>query len=757
MSDSTLPQTGSCYVNNINQTAIKAGLKDIHFGVAYYREYMPYERLEQDIKLLKAANINNVRIGESTWSTYEKQDGIFDFSPLITVLDAMYANGINVIIGTPTYAVPAWLVQKYPEIMVTTPQGKKRYGPRQLMDITHPAFLYHADRIITKMLEAVHEHPAIIGYQLDNETKYYDTCSPNVQRGFVQHLKQYFNGDLEKMNHAFGLDYWSNRINTWEDFPDVVDTINGSLASAFKRYQRSLVTNYLKHQRDLVSPFVKPHQFITHNFDFEWRQYSFGMQPSVDHYAASQCLDIAGVDIYHPSQYEFTGHEIGYGGDWIYALKDQGYFILETEAQGFKNWTPLPNQLYLQAILHLAHGARMVNYWHWHSIHNSFETYWKGVLSHDLMPNPVYYEAARLGRDLKKLSPQLLGYNKRPYTKTCLVVSNEALSAVDSFPFEGHQFATPKVHQYNDEVRRYYDALFDSNIQVDVRDIQDDKIFEQGRYDLLVIPMLYAVCDKRLEQICEYVRQGGNILVSLRSGVCDEEVKVRTSAQPGILSQVLNCHYQLIAKPIPHPDQASQSLINPHINLNLPNDPGLTSLSSEDLSISEFQEMLSYGSKAPELTVDEQGNAISKLLPFSQACANDSQQGQTYKTSVWATYSDPAYANYAAVVFNELLANQGSACYVGCHVSSAVISKIVATIETQRQLKLRTTDSTWPCLYYRACNELGQEIGFIFNVSALPVKFVCPHDFASILNDENYKSGTQITLEPWAAKVGFIR
>lgn len=36
------------------------------YGVAYYDEYMPYERLDKDIQMMKEAGINVVRIAEST-------------------------------------------------------------------------------------------------------------------------------------------------------------------------------------------------------------------------------------------------------------------------------------------------------------------------------------------------------------------------------------------------------------------------------------------------------------------------------------------------------------------------------------------------------------------------------------------------------------------------------------------------------------------------------------------------------------------
>src|ERR1700761_8502391 len=138
------------------------------YGVAYYDEYMPYERLDKDIQMMKAAGINVVRIAESTWSTVEPQDGVYDFTHIDRVLNAMHKAGINVIIGTPTYAVPTWLVKKYPDVLAITPRGQNQYGPRQNMDITNPHFRFYAERVIRKILEHVKNHPAIIGYQVDN-------------------------------------------------------------------------------------------------------------------------------------------------------------------------------------------------------------------------------------------------------------------------------------------------------------------------------------------------------------------------------------------------------------------------------------------------------------------------------------------------------------------------------------------------------------------------------------------------------------
>ena len=103
-------------------------MNQILYGVAYYDEYMPYDRLHKDIEMMKKAGINLVRIAESTWSTYEPQEGIFDFSHVERVLDAMEEAGICVVIGTPTYAIPTWLEKAYPDILAETKSGRGIYG-----------------------------------------------------------------------------------------------------------------------------------------------------------------------------------------------------------------------------------------------------------------------------------------------------------------------------------------------------------------------------------------------------------------------------------------------------------------------------------------------------------------------------------------------------------------------------------------------------------------------------------------------------
>ncbi|NML94115.1 beta-galactosidase [Novosphingobium olei] len=510
------------------------------FGAAYYDEYTPSPRAEQDAAMMKAAGISVVRIAESTWSTLEPQPGQFDFTSIDRTLVAMHRNGIKVIVGTPTYAIPTWLAKAHPNVLVVRKDGPARYGPRQNMDITDPDFRAAAERVIVALIDHVRDHPAVIGYQLDNETKAYGVASARVQAAFQASLRERF-GSTDALNKTFGLDYWSNRINSWEDFPDVTGTINASLGNAFAEYQRGLVNEYLAWQAGLVRAHARPKQFLTQNFDLEWRGYSYGVQPEVNHWQAARPLDVAGVDIYHPSQGALTGAEIAFGGDLARSIKGgQNYIVVETQAQGFPQWTPYPGQLRLQAYSHLASGANMIAYWHWASTGAGLETYWKGLLSQDYAPNPVLAEASTIGADLKRLGKRLVNLKKD--NKVALYVSNAALTGMDSFAF-----VTGDKLKYNDVVRRMYDALYRQNIEADI--VSPDGAADLSRYKLVIVPALYAASDAEISKLNAYAKAGGHVLYTFKSGFSDENTRVRASVQPGGLAEAAGVTFSQFAVP----------------------------------------------------------------------------------------------------------------------------------------------------------------------------------------------------------------
>lgn len=679
-------------------------MDQILYGAAYYDEYMPVERLDQDIEMMKQAGINVVRIAESTWSTYEPQDGVFDFSHVERVMDAMEAAGISVIIGTPTYAVPTWMVKAYPDVLATTVKGRGMYGPRQIMDITSPVYLYYAERIIRKLMACTAKRKCVIGYQLDNETKYYGTAGKNVQERFVKYLRNKFHNSLEDMNRAFGLDYWSNRINAWEDFPDVRGTINGSLGAEFEKFQRSLVTEFLGWQSGIAAEYKREDQFITQNFDFEWRGYSYGVQPDVDHYQAAKCLSVAGTDIYHPTQDDLTGAEIAFGGDSTRSLKQNNYLVLETEAQGFPCWVPYPGQLRLQAYSHLASGANSVMYWHWHSIHNSMETFWKGLLSHDFKANAAYLEAGTIGRELKEIGSKLV--NLKKHNRTAILVSNESLTALKWFPIDMGASMEPHLY-YNDVVRWIYDVLYKSNIECDFLFPESDNL---EQYQVLIVPALYSAPAALLERINSFVEQGGHLITTFKSGFTDENVQVRTEQQPGILSKCLGVNYS---------------------QFTFPKDVWLKNELSDD------------------------GNTNDELLEYPKSCLEVSGFMELLKTDsakVIMSYDHPAWKDYAAVTWNQY--GKGTAVYIGCMTSPEALKNIIRYTYEKAGLWTADQQAEFPVIIRSGINQSGVNIRYYFNYSSNERQVEYQHSKGQeLLSGSAVERGALISLSPWGIAI----
>ena len=657
------------------------------YGAAYYDEYMPYERLDKDISMMKKAGINVIRIAESTWSTEEPEEGVFDFSYVTKVLDACEKEGLYVIVGTPTYAIPAWMAKAYPEVMVTDRSGRRPYGARQIMDITHPAYRFFAERIIRRLMEAVKGYRCVIGFQLDNETKHFGTSSENVQQVFVRYIRKKYDGDLERFNHDFGLAYWSNRINSWEEFPSVTGTINGSLGCEFEKFQRQLVTDFLKRQAEIVGEYKREDQFITHNFDFEWKGYSHGVQPDVDHFKAAEAVTIAGCDIYHPTQDLLTGKEIAFGGDLIRSLKKDNYLLIETEAQGFPEWTPYEGQLRLQAFSHLASGADSVMYWHWHSIHNACETYWKGLLSHDLEENAVYREACCIGRQFRELSPSLVHLKKE--NKTAIMVSNEALSALKWFPFPADGGNTVN---YNDVVRWIYDALYEMNIECDFVST-DEKELE--RYDMLFVPALYSAPEECLQRIKDYAVRGGCVLATFKTAFTDEHVKVWSDVQPHLLKECFGITYNQFTVPV---------------NVGLTGDS--YQIPEEERKARLFMELLENG---------------------------DAQ--------VISGYNHYAWKAYAAVTRKEF--GKGLCIYMGCMTSPAYLKALLTEIWQEKGWQTWKQEIHFPLIIREGRNCSGNRVTYYLNYSREFQECGSGHKGRELFSGREVDKGERLQVQPW--------
>jgi beta-galactosidase len=657
----------------------------ILYGVSYYHEYMPYERLDKDVQMMKEAGISVVRLGESSWGLWEPQEGRFEFAWMDKIIDRMHQAGIKVLMGTPTYSIPAWLYRKHPEILVTRLGGQKAtYGIRQNMDLTNPTFLFYAERVIRQILNHYKNHPAIIGYQIDNETTSYGTAGANVQVAFAEYLKKKF-ASAEELNKIWGLNYWGQRMNSWDELPPRDGILNPGYKLEWERYQHQIVTDYLGWQARIVNEYKKPEQFICHNF-------VGGIRTDIDEYEIAKHLDITGVNPYAPWSVgpdAIDGQDWSLSGDLSRSLKRQNYLIVETNAQtiGWDSKTQFPpydGQLRLNVYSHLASGANMVAYWHWHSIHYGQETYWKGVLSHDLEPNRAYAEVKRTAHELKEIGPRLVNLKKNH--KVGLLYSNESYQGLQYMPFDDRV-------NYLSVLWQMYSALYRQNVGVDFLFPQSENLSD---YKVIVVPPLYIASDALLQKLTNYVKGGGHLVMSFKSGFCNEFSTVRWSKAPGPLREAAGFYYQEFA--------------NLKQQLKLKGDP--------------YQ------------AVEE-----NKASVWAEFIIPETAKALAY-------YEHPFYGKYPAITRNKY--GQGTLTYEGTFLSDKLQEKVLLEVLTLAGLNSPDQQLAAPVRVKHGLDNAGKNLHYYLNYSSENQTFTYPYaSGVDLLTRKSIEKSGSVTLAPW--------
>jgi beta-galactosidase len=521
-------------------------METVLYGVAYYPEYMPRDRLDQDVELMHKAGISVVRVGESTWSSWEPREGDFQFAWMQRVLDRLQQAGIKAILGTPTYSIPTWLYKQHPDIAVThngvapplsdpySPSYPPAltpgyYGPRQNYDFLNPDFRNAAERVIRQIIGHFKEHPAVIGYQIDNETFPTGVPTRYMNAAFLERLKAKYKTPAT-INSIWGLVYWGQLVDTWDDLPPRDGILNPGYKLEWENFQHDVVTDYLAWEARIVNEYKRKDQFITQDF-------SGGVHTNLDQWAIARNLDIVAENPYFQTQQRLDARGIWMSGDLGRSLKHTNYLVTETNAQtiGWDSRTQYPQypgQLRLVVYTHLAAGANMVEYWHWHSLHYGQETYWKGVLSHDLEANRAYAEVSRVAAELKRLGPQLVDLKKE--NKVAILFSADSANAISYMPFSDHI-------GYMTTLRQMYDALYDLNVEPDFLSADSANL---SAYKVLLVPPLYSASDTVLQRLSDYVKNGGHVVMSFKSGFTNEYSTVRDVMAPGPLRAAAGFHYQ---------------------------------------------------------------------------------------------------------------------------------------------------------------------------------------------------------------------
>ncbi|MCI2959488.1 beta-galactosidase [Agromyces atrinae] len=544
----------------------------IRFGAAYYHEYQPTPRLAEDMRLMKEAGFTVIRVGESVWSTWEPEPGVFHLDWLEEVLDAAHEHGIDVILGTPTYAIPMWMKRLHPEVAGDAATGQPmHWGRRQEMDFTNPAFLFYAERVIRKIVERYREHPAVIGYQVDNEPGITLLYNEGIFQRFTDSLRHQY-GDVETLNREWGLVYWSHRLSTWADLWRPDGNFQPQYDLAWRRFQASLVTEYIGWQADIVREYAIGEQFVTTCIAFD--------QPGVDDVALSSRLDVVSGNAYYEMEDSLALPDTApRKGEWwtnglwsiydladrMYSAKEAPFLITETNSSSMglssHNYSPYDGQWRQAAWALVARGARMVEYWHWHTLHFGAETYWGGVLPHSQKPGRHYREVAQIGADFAAAGAAVA--DSTPDSDVAFLYDTDSRFALGGpqSPFRnGGQYFDPQG--YHRITSAFYRGAFDAGLQV--RLVRPTQLFSSrggegvdagefaARHPVLIAPAFFTAADADLDWLAAYAEAGGHLVLGPRSAYADREGRARLEEKPARLAEAAGTWYDEIAN-LPEP------------------------------------------------------------------------------------------------------------------------------------------------------------------------------------------------------------
>ncbi|WP_112134638.1 beta-galactosidase [Glycomyces dulcitolivorans] len=692
----------------------------ILFGAAYYYEYQPdvlggfdseaaKRRLEEDLDLMAEAGFSVIRVGESVWSTWEPENGRFDLDWLGPVLDGALDHGIGVVLGTPTYAVPPWLARLYPEIAAEDRTGHRvGWGARQEVDYTHPAFRFHAERVIRKILARYADHPAVIGFQVDNEPGVQLYHNEGVFQRFTDHLRHKY-GDVETLNREWGLVYWSHRLSTWADLWRPDGNAQPQYEQAWRRFQAEQTTEFIGWQVGIACEYANVDQFVTTCICYG--------RPGIDERAVADELSVTAGNPYYrmqdglalPQDPNPTPHWTLHGtaalyraADAMYGSRQEPFLVTETNAQAIgepsHNMPAYDGQWRQAGWALVSRGARMIEYWHWHTLHFGAETYWGGVLPHSRKPGRTYRELARLGAELRKAGPALEGLV--PHADVAILYSKESEWALTAQPALAHADGSPDRDSFHSISGPFYKGAFDAGLQVRIVHTEQLGTPEQAVADLpvLVAAGIYAADDDLLDWLGRYAAAGGHLVLGPRTGYGDQEARARLEFKPARLAEAAGVWYDEFA--------------------NLSGEVAVRAAKDSPLE------------PGPDAAAVKWADGL--VLDGSQALVE---------------YVHPHYGRFPAVASKAH--GQGRVTYVGTVPNDALAEALFGWIAPEDPWRPAHPSVTATS----GTAGDGRTVRFVHNWSWDEVEFVVPAAAVDALDDTAYEAGASLRLGPWDVKV----
>jgi len=497
----------------------------VRIGVDYYPEQWDPGLWEEDIQLMKVTGVRIARVAEFAWSRLEPSSGIYQFDWLDRVLNLFHKYGISVVIGTPTNTPPRWLTDLRPDILPVFADGRIYHpGVRGHRCFNSESMQVYGSRIVEKMAEHFGKHPAVIGWQIDNEFGMLDCHCPRCNAAFREWVKRKY-GSVAAVNRAWGTVVWSGEYSDWCQIGTPIGGSphqNPSYLLDYARFQWDAVASFQGNQIKIIRKHC-PHHFVTHNF------HSYPQR--LDLHRVGKDLDFAAFD-YYPNTSPDKQSTGPYSGalslDVTRGIKRRNFWIME-QLSGppgcwFPMWrSPYPGFIRAYAWQAIARGADAVVHFRWRSAVAGAEQFWHGLIDHSNVPGRKFDEFASLCAEVNMLSKKIKGTVLKH--EAAILMSAEQLEALRIQP-------QAEGLDYYENIKDYHRALTKLGIGCDVIEWSEPL----DGYKLVVAPSLYLLDAETACRLERFASEGGVLVLTSRTGVKDMNNQCVMSPLPGLLS-----------------------------------------------------------------------------------------------------------------------------------------------------------------------------------------------------------------------------